>query len=78
LQENIDKVYWEEISYNPNVLYILCGIDYVAMKKTMQPLAEELAKYINNPRKYPCEEEFLKRQVELGFLEIEDIEIDIE
>ena len=74
LKENIEKVNWEEISYNPNVLYILCGIDYEAMKEAMKPLAEELAQRINNPRKYSSQEEFLQRQVELGFLEIEDIE----
>ena len=74
LKENIDKVYWDKISYNPNVLYILCGIDYEAMKEAMKPLAEELAQRINNPRKYSSQEEFLQRQVELGFLDLQDIE----
>ncbi len=53
---------------------IIRKLDYETMKKAMKPLAEELAQYINNPRKYPCEEAFLKRQNELGFLEPEDLE----
>lgn len=63
---------------NPNVLQIILKMDYDVMKKAIQPLAEELAQRINNPRKYSTEEEFLKRQVELGFLEPDDIEIDME
>lgn len=55
---------------------IIRELDYETMKKAMQPLAEELAQYINNPRKYLSEEAFLKRQVELGFLELEDIEME--
>ena len=74
LAENLHKVDWYDLSCNPNVLQIICPIYYDAMKKAMQPLAEELAQFINNPRKYPTEEAFLQRQVELGFLEIEDIE----
>ena len=78
LEKNLNRFIWKNLSANPNVLQIICPIDYEAMKKAIQPLAEELARYINNPRKYPSEEAFLKRQVELGFIEIDDIDIQME
>ncbi len=74
---NPEKIVWRGLSINENLMEIITEWDYDAMKKAIQPLAEELARWINNPRKYSSEEEFLKRQCELGFIELEDIECEM-
>ncbi len=72
-----EKIHWRRLSENENLMDIIRQYDYNAMRQSIQPLAEELAKWINNPRKYGSEEDFLKRQCELGFLELEDIECEM-
>ena len=73
-QKLLYKLCWDYLSLNPNFMDVIRELDYEAMKKTMQPLAEELAQRINDPRKYGSQEAFLQRQIELGFLEREEIE----
>ena len=44
------KIDWIRVSENPNRLIIISHKhDYAAMKKKMQPLAEELAMYVFHP-----------------------------
>ena len=51
LEKNLDRVSWYWLSWNPIVLQIICDIDYEEMKKKIQPLAEELTKYVFNPNR---------------------------
>jgi hypothetical protein len=49
LKENQDKIDWHYLSQNPNIMEIICDIDYDTMKQSMQPLAEELTAYVFHP-----------------------------
>ena len=49
LKENQDKIDWHYLSQNPNIMEIICDLDYDVMKKSMQPLAEELTAYVFHP-----------------------------
>ena len=37
------------LSQNPNIMEIICDLDYEAMKQSMQPFAEELAACVFHP-----------------------------
>ena len=49
LKENPDKIHCDMLSKNPNIMEIICDLDYEAMKRSMQPFAEELAAYVFHP-----------------------------
>ena len=50
LEKNPDKIDWFSLSHNPNAIQIINKpLNYGAMKKTMQPFAEELAAYVFHP-----------------------------
>ena len=48
-QKYPDKIDWISLSRNPNAIQIIKPLNYDAMKKTMQPFAEELAAYVFHP-----------------------------
>jgi hypothetical protein len=52
---------------------VIGELDYEVMRDAIKPLAEELAEWVNDPRKYGSPEEFIERQIILGFRE-EDTE----
>jgi hypothetical protein len=49
LKNNLDKIDLDILSQNPNIMEIICDLDYDAMKQSMQPLAEEIAAYVFHP-----------------------------
>ncbi len=49
LEQNPDKINWFHLSGNPNALRLLAPLDYAEMKRTFQPLAEELVEYVFHP-----------------------------
>ena len=49
LEQNYDKIDWCMLSANPNAIHLLASLDYVAMKRTFQPLAQELIEYVFHP-----------------------------
>jgi alpha-D-ribose 1-methylphosphonate 5-triphosphate diphosphatase PhnM len=67
LNHSPEKINWSNLSRNPNFMEVIGELDYEAMKKAIQPLAEELAQWINDPRRYESPEEFIERQIVLGF-----------
>ena len=68
-----EKIDWSQLSQNPNIMDVIRDLDYEAMQQAMKPLAEELSRVINNPRNYSSPDVFLQRQIDLGFLEFDDI-----
>ena len=76
VKKNPEKINWNCLSRNPNCMNVICGLDCDAMKKKIQPFAEELAMCINHPRNMTGEE-FMKRQYELGYLELDEIQCEI-
>jgi hypothetical protein len=49
LKENQDKIDWHYLSQNPNVMELVCDLDYDAMKQSIQPFAEELTACVFHP-----------------------------
>jgi hypothetical protein len=49
LEQNPDKIEWKHLSANPNALHLLARLDYGEMKRTFQPLAEELVETVFHP-----------------------------
>ena len=49
LEQNPDKIDWDQLSANPNALHLLAPLDYAEMKRTFQPLAEELVETVFHP-----------------------------
>jgi hypothetical protein len=51
LEQNINKIDWQLLSANPNAdaLRLLAHLDYAEMKRTFQPLAEELVETVFHP-----------------------------
>jgi hypothetical protein len=49
LKNNLDKIDLDMLSQNPNIMEIICDLDYEAMKRSMQPFAEEIAAYVFHP-----------------------------
>jgi ribosomal protein L24E len=51
LEKNPDKIDWTYLSANPNAdaLRLLAHLDYIEMKRTFQPFAEELVETVFHP-----------------------------
>jgi hypothetical protein len=49
LEQNPDKIDWGRLSTNPNAIHLLARLDYAEMKRTFQPLAEELVETVFHP-----------------------------
>jgi hypothetical protein len=49
LEKNLDKVYWDKLSGNPNALHLLFSLDHKKMLENTKDFCEELVKTVFNP-----------------------------
>jgi len=51
LRKNTNKIFWTNLSSNPNAICFLTCIDYNKMRENCKPFAEELAAYVFHPQR---------------------------
>lgn len=69
LKQNLDKIVWNWVCVNSNLLQLLTTIDYAVLKEQNMHFAEELVKVVF----HPCR--IVKQSAALGMSEIEYLEL---
>lgn len=67
LEQNLDKIYWRNLSENLNAIHLILRLDFKKMKKQCKPFSKELVSYVFNPLRIERMSEMYRLEMEAHY-----------